>query len=114
MRTWAKVGLVFLLIVAGFGAMQSSRPRPEIEIKCETRGDSGHCQLENKGGASGDVDVNVVLVCRDGEHLAHMSARVDAHNHTTKIIEGFEPSVGLLSNCAGIDYRNFLIKPAGQ
>lgn len=111
MRLWAKIGLTFILIVVGFGVLQAVNPKPEVSIECRAKGDSGDCRVENKGGVTADVDVNVVVVCHDGEHLAHLSARVDARSHQTKVIESFEPSVGFLTKCAGIDYRNFQVRP---
>lgn len=110
MRTWAQIGLVFILIAGGAAVVEANKPKPEISLECHAKGDSGDCRVENKGGATGDVDVNVVLVCHDGEHLAHISARVDPHSYQTKIIDSFEPSVKLFSQCAGIDYRNWIIK----
>lgn len=111
MRTWAVVGLVFIGVVVVVGAIQANKPKPEVSWRCETKGDGGSCKVENNGGLSADVDFNVVLVCKDGEHLAHVSARVDPHSHVTKIIDSFEPGVGLLSSCAGIDYRAPMVTP---
>jgi hypothetical protein len=107
MRTWAKVGLVFITIVVVAGL---ARGKPEMSIRCSAKGDSGSCQVENKGGATGDFAADVVLVCRDGEHVAHVAERVEAHNHVTKIIDGFNPGVGMFTTCAGIDYRNMSVK----
>jgi hypothetical protein len=110
MRLWARIGLA---IVVGFlllASLQLIKPKPEVSWKCETKGDAGSCVVENKGGASGDVDFNVVVVCHDGEHLAHVSARVDPHSHVTKIIDGFQPSVAIFSKCAGIDYRTPMVR----
>jgi hypothetical protein len=101
---------VFILIVAGAGAMEAMKPQPKVSIRCTARLDTGHCEVENTGGKIGDVDAQVVMVCRDGEHTAHLSARVEPHSHVTKIIEGFEPSVGILSSCAGIDYRSVYVR----
>jgi hypothetical protein len=107
MQTWAKVGLVFIAVVV-VAAM--ARGKPEVQIKCSAKGDSGECVIENKGSAAGNFEADVVLVCRDGEHMAHVSAKVEAHNHVTKIINGFNPSVGVFTSCAGIDYRNMSVK----
>ena len=107
MRTWAKVGIVFITIVVVAAMAQG---KPEVSMKCEAKGGSGSCVIENKGSKAGDVEVDVILVCRDGEHLAHLAAKVEAGNHVTKIIDGFTPSVGILTSCAGIDYRNFRVK----
>lgn len=107
MRTWAKVGLVFITIVIIAGVAQG---KPEMSIKCSAKGDSGSCQIHNKGSAAGDFEADVVLVCRDGEHVAHVSARVEAGNHVTKIIDEFKPGVGLFASCAGIDYRNLKVR----
>lgn len=107
MRTWAKVGLVFITLVVVASMAQGN---PEMTIKCSAKGDNGSCRIENKGNAAGDFEADIVLVCRDGEHIAHVSARVEAHNHVTKIIDEFKPSVGLFTTCAGIDYRNMSVK----
>ncbi len=111
MRVWARMGLGFIVAVAGLAAVQAMKPKPEVSWKCEAHGDSGSCKAENKGGRGAEVDFDVVLVCRDGEHLAHVSARVDAHSHATKIVDSFEPAVGLFSKCAGIDYRDQMVRP---
>jgi hypothetical protein len=110
MRLWARIGLAFLV---GFGllvALQLIKPKPQISISCTTKGGTGDCVVDNRGGQGADVDVNVVLVCRDGEHVAHISARVDPRNHTTKVIEEFEPSVGIFTKCVGIDYKDMLVR----
>jgi hypothetical protein len=107
MQTWAKVGLAFIVVVIGAVAMQG---KAEVSIKCTAKGDSGSCVIENKGGKGGNVEADVIVVCHDGEHSAHVAARVEANNHVTKIIDGFTPSVGLLTSCAGIDYRNFSVR----
>lgn len=107
MQTWAKIALVLITIVVVAGL---ARGKPEMSIKCSAKGDGGSCQIENKGGATGDFAADVILVCRDGEHVAHVAERVEAHNHVTKIIDGFNPSVGLFTSCAGIDYRNMSAK----
>lgn len=106
MQTWAKVGLAFIAVVFVASAIQANKPRPAISWECKIRGDAGDCVIDNKGGAGADVEFDVVRVCHDGEHVARVSARVDAQSHTTKIVDGFNPSIGLLSNCVGIDYRN--------
>lgn len=114
MRSWAKVGLLVVLIVVGYGAVlaaiEAKKPAPRVSISCTAHVDSGDCKVENKGGATADVDVNVVVVCHDGEHTAHVSARVEPYSHVTKIIDAFEPSIGLLTRCPGIDYRDFLVR----
>lgn len=110
MKLWARIGLGFIVGVGLLVALQAITPRPEMSWQCKTQGDSGDCVLENKGGASGEVNFDVALVCHDGEHLAHISATVDPHSHVTKIIDGFTPSVGLFSNCAGIDYRHKTVR----
>jgi hypothetical protein len=107
MRTWAKVGLVFVTLVIVAGMAQG---KPEISIKCNAKGGSGSCIVDNNGGAAGDFETDVVLVCRDGEHVAHISGRVEAGNHVTKIIDEFKPGIGLFATCAGIDYRNMRVK----
>lgn len=109
MKTWAKVGLVFIIVVVG-GAMLMENNRAKMGISCSAKGDAGTCKVENNGSSTGTLDVDVVMVCRDGEHIAHVSAVVEPKNHATKIIDGFTPSVGLLSSCAGIDYRNMKVK----
>jgi hypothetical protein len=109
MRTWAKVGLVFITVVA-VAAVASQRGKAEMSITCSAKGGSGDCKIENNGSSAGNFDADVILVCRDGEHTAHVAARVEAHNHVTKIIDRFQPSVGLLTSCAGIDYRNMAVK----
>lgn len=106
MRMWAKVGLIFVVVVVVAVAV---RGRPEVSINCSTKGGSGECVIDNKGNAAGNFETDVILVCRDGEHKTHVSARVEAHNHVTKIIDGFEPSVGFLTTCAGLDYRNLSV-----
>lgn len=112
MRVWARIGLGFIVAVAGLAAVQAMKPKPEVSWKCEAKGDAGSCKVENKGGRGADVDFNVIVVCRDGEHQAHVSARVDAHSHVTKIIDSFEPGVGLFGKCAGIDYRDPIVRPS--
>jgi len=107
MRTWAKIGLVFLTLVI---VAALAKGRPEVSIQCRAKGDTGDCQITNKGNAAGDFEADVVLVCRDGEHIAHVAGRVEAQNHVTKIIGGFTPSVGLFDKCVGIDYRNVSVK----
>lgn len=110
MRLWAGAGPGVVVAFAVFAGLALSKPKPHVSFQCEARHDEGSCQIENKGGVSADVDVNVVAACRDGEHLAHVSARVDAYGKVTKIIEGFEPGVGLLTTCPGIDFRDVLVR----
>lgn len=110
MKTWAKVGLVFIMLVVGAVAMQETRGKPEVSISCNAKGNAGTCVVKNNGSADGNVEVDVVLVCRDGEHISHLTTLVTAKNHVTKIIDGFSPEVGLFSNCAGIDYRNMTVR----
>ena len=109
MHTWAKIALVIILLILGAGALHLEK-QPKVSISCKARLDSGSCDVENKGGTTADIDANVVFVCRDGEHMAHVSARVESNSLVTKIIDGFEPPVGLLSTCAGINYRDFLVR----
>lgn len=113
MSLWARIGLAVIVAFALLVGLQLIKPRPEVSWECKTSGDGGSCVVENKGGASADVDFNLVLVCKDGEHQAHVSARADARSHVTKIIDSFEPSVGLFSKCAGIDYRNPMVRSTG-
>lgn len=107
MQTWAKVGLVFITIVVVAAVAQG---KPEVSIKCGVKSGVGECVIDNKGSKYGDVQADVILVCRDGEHSAHVAARVEPGSHVTKIIERFEPRLGFLSSCAGIDYRNFTVR----
>lgn len=110
MQTWAKIGVVLIVVAVVAAWAQQTQSTPKVTIQCKANGDAGSCVFENKGSRAGNVEADVVLVCRDGEHLAHVSAFVEANNHVTKIIDGFAPSVGLLTSCAGIDYRNVTVK----
>ena len=83
MQTWAKVGLVFIALAVAAGM---ARGKPEVQIKCSAKDDSGECVVENKGSATGTFDADVILVCRDGEHVAHVSANVEAHNESPSVV----------------------------
>lgn len=109
MKTWAKVGLVFIIVVVG-GSMLMAKDPLKMGIRCNTQGDGGTCTIENNGSRTGTLEVDVVMVCQDGEHVAPVSAVVEPHLHVTKIIRGFTPSIDLSSSCAGLDYRNLKVK----
>lgn len=109
MKTWAAIALGCLMLAGGAMAVQAYKA-PKVSINCQSKGGAGSCVVQNTGGTSADVDAQVILICRDGEHAAHLSARVEPNSHVTKIIEEFDPSVGLLTSCAGIDYRSVLVR----
>jgi archaellum component FlaG (FlaF/FlaG flagellin family) len=110
MQTWAKVGVIFITVVLVAAVAEGTQGKPEVSIKCNSRGDTGTCIIENKGKKAGSVEADVIAVCRDGEHMARVSARVEPGNHATKIIDRFTPSITPKSECVGIDYRNFAVK----
>lgn len=110
MKLWARVGLAFVVGVALLAGVEAMSPKAEVSVNCSAQRGSGQCVIDNKGGKGGDVMFDMVLVCHDGQHVAQVSAHVDARNHVTKIVDSFSPEVGMFTKCAGIDYKNMTVR----
>jgi hypothetical protein len=65
-------------------------------------------------GPDCDLDVNVIYACRDGEHLAHVLARLDARSDITKTVEASETNPGFADDMRRVDSRNVIVREAAK
>lgn len=86
----------------------------KLEWNCQgTTKNSMQCHISNTGQAAGSVCFDVVQVCQNGEHAAHVcSETIEPGNTEDKVITAFTPPVGWLETCMGTEVRNKHITPA--
>ena len=80
----------------------------KVEWNCKgTSKNSMQCEFRNNGQASGEACFDIVQICGNGEHVAHVcSGTIQPGSMDNKVVTSFSPQVGLLESCMGTEFRN--------
>jgi hypothetical protein len=79
---------------------------------CKSTGkNSMQCTVENHADREAGVCVEVVKVCKDGDHVADMcSGTMRPGEVLQRVVKDFRPKVRLFESCQGTEYRDPIIK----
>lgn len=82
-----------------------------FQWKCQSTGrDSMQCAIKNTGTVEASVCLDVVKICREGEHTATLcSDRMRPGEVDTKVLTNFSPKVKFLEKCMGTEFRSKVI-----
>jgi hypothetical protein len=80
--------------------------------KCKGTGrDSMQCTIQNKSDMEEEICVDVVKVCKDGDHIARMcSGLMKSGEIRSKVVHDFRPKVKFFAGCMGVEYRNRFVQ----
>jgi hypothetical protein len=99
-----------LVLVAALlmSAAQAGEGGGQFEWKCtDTSRNSMQCTFKNNAEVSDDLCMDVVKVCKDGDHVATIcTGTLRPHETDTKVVKGFDPKIRLFEKCQGVEYRN--------
>lgn len=84
----------------------------KFSAQCKNTGrDSMQCQVHNDTGREAEYCVDVVKVCKDGDHVAQLcSGLMRSGEATSKVVRDFQPKVKFFAGCMGIEFRNRSIR----
>lgn len=97
------------MVVAAMMACASAHAQQgSFEYKCRDTGrNSQQCTVRNSGQAELELCVDVVKVCKGGDHVATLcTGMMKPGEVTSKVLPAFYPKVKLLESCMGTEFRN--------
>jgi hypothetical protein len=102
---------VSMLVAAQAGAQtlgDELAKQDKISVQCKDTGrNSMQCMVRNNTSRDADYCVDVVKVCKDGDHVATMcSGLMHSGDATSKVVRDFQPKVKFFAGCMGIEFRN--------
>jgi hypothetical protein len=79
---------------------------------CKPTGkNSMQCTVENHADRAASVCVEVVKVCKDGDHVAELcSGPMRPGEVRARVVRDFQPKVRLFESCQGTEYRDPIIR----
>lgn len=104
--------LAALAVLVCVGAQAQTGARGTLQWKCEgTSRDSMQCVVKNTGKRPAGICVDVVKVCKEGNHYAQMcTGQLQPGETASKVVSGFDPKVKLLERCVGVEYGDSVIE----
>jgi hypothetical protein len=104
--------LAGLLAVVAIGAHADDVSGHTMEWKCkETGRNSMQCAVQNKLPRDAELCVDVVKVCKDGDHVATLcSGPLRSGESTAVVVRDFQPKVKFFAGCMGVEFRNKAIR----
>jgi hypothetical protein len=110
----------FLLVLTTILAAQASAQTLGDELarqekfgwQCKDTGrNSMQCTVRNNTSREAELCVDVVKVCRDGDHVAMLcSGPMRSGEATSVVVHDFQPKVKFFAGCMGVEYRNKTIR----
>jgi hypothetical protein len=84
----------------------------KVQWRCRDTGrNSMQCAVKNDSGREVALCVDVVKVCKDGEHVAELcSGQMRNGEQVSKVVHDFYPKVKFFAGCMGIEYRNSSVR----
>lgn len=103
--------LIPLVLLAGLNAHAAESPQG-FKWACKDTGkNSMQCQVKNDADYEAGVCVEVVKVCKNGEHVAELcSGPMRPGEVRARVVTGFQPKVRLLESCQGTEYRDPIVR----
>jgi hypothetical protein len=103
--------LVMLAAFVTVAAHAQTGARGTLEWKCEGTGrDTMQCVVKNTGKRPAGICVDVIKVCKQGNHYAQMcTGQLQPGETASKVVAGFDPKVKLLERCVGVEYGDSVI-----
>ena len=103
--------LAMLAVVVSVGA-QGEPSGNKIEWKCkETGRNSMQCAVQNNTRRDAELCVDVVKVCKDGDHVAMLcSGPLRSGESKAVVVRDFQPKVKFFAGCMGVEFRNRAIR----
>jgi hypothetical protein len=112
-RLFLAVVSVLMMVGGGLQFFRSTRGGVSINSRCDAvPPDRIRCEYQSQKG-SGEVCQDVVLVCADGEHVAHVcSGKVPKGEKVARVLTlaEFQPKVDPTGQCTQITLRNGELK----
>lgn len=104
--------LAALAVLVCVGAQAQTGARGTLQWKCEgTSRDSMQCVIKNTGKRPAGICVDVIKVCKFGNHYAQMcTGQLEPGETASKVVSGFDPKVKLLERCVGVEYGDSVIE----
>lgn len=103
--------LAVAVLVAGQAGAQTLGDEMAREAnfrwQCRDTGrNSKQCTVENRTWSTAELCVQVVKVCKDGDHVATLCSGVMRPGEMTNVVlREFEPKVKLFEKCMGTEFR---------
>lgn len=84
----------------------------KFRTECKNTGrNSMQCAVSNNTSREAEMCVDVVKVCKDGDHVATLcTGPMQSGDVTSKVVRDFEPKVKIFERCMGIEFRNRSIR----
>jgi hypothetical protein len=103
--------LFAVLIMAAATANAAEEPHG-FKWSCKPTGkNSMQCTVENHASREAGVCVEVVKVCKDGDHVAELcSGPMRPGEVMQRVVKDFRPKVRLFESCQGTEYRDPIIR----
>ena len=100
-----------LIFAATLAALSHHAAATEVTCSPTTK-NSMQCVFKNTGTVEALTCLEVVRVCRDGEHVGNVCGGWLAPGAVdSKVVTGFTPKVRFLTTCMGTEYRNVQTTP---
>lgn len=72
----------------------------------DTGKNSMQCIFKNDGSVEADICMDVVKVCKGGDHVAAVCTdKMRPGEVDTRVVTGFDPKIKFLEGCMGVEYR---------
>jgi hypothetical protein len=100
--------LAFLLVASA----QAAEEPHGFRWSCKPTGkNSMQCTVQNNSDRDAGVCVEVVKVCKDGDHVAELCSGPMRPGETrARVVREFQPKVKLFESCQGTEYRDPIIR----
>lgn len=87
---------------------QVAREHANFRWQCKgTSRDSMQCTVQNNSDMEEEMCVDVVKVCKDGDHTARLcTGLMRSGEIRSKVVHDFSPKVKFFAGCMGVEYRN--------
>jgi hypothetical protein len=65
------------------------------------------CQFKNTGVVTAGICVEVVKVCKGGDHAAYVcTGKMNPGEVEARVVNNFDPKIKFFESCQGVEYRN--------
>ena len=89
-----------------------AREEANFRWQCKGTGrDSMQCTVQNNGRMEEEMCVDVVKICKDGDHTARLcTGMMRSGEIRSKVVHDFRPKVKFFAGCMGVEYRNRFVQ----
>ena len=113
MRRLALMMAALVIVRASAATLGDEIERQEkFRTQCKDTGrNSMQCVIKNDTSREAEICMDVVKVCKDGDHVASVcSGLLRPGDLTSKVVHDFFPKVKFFAGCMGSEFRNRTIR----